>query len=175
MAYDPYGKRILSRDPSGFITSYEYDLATGAVIRKVEDVDVRKSTRVPAHWAAVAEGGAHLVTDYVVDDQGRTTRTLGPEHMAVLDACADPLLVRTVQFTVYRDDLREVWSFERVSDRTRSGAPLCDGGLGPPGQARFTWGGSPMKSRRGGRVIWSAQWCGNLPAGAVGEVDPEFL
>ncbi len=46
-AYDPYGKRILSRDPSGFITSYEYDLATGAVIRKVEDVDVRKSTRCP--------------------------------------------------------------------------------------------------------------------------------
>ncbi len=40
------------------------------------------------------------MTDYVVDDQGRTTQTLGPEHMAVLDACADPLLVRTAQFTV---------------------------------------------------------------------------
>lgn len=108
-AFDTYGKRTYHRDAQGVVTNYVYDLATGALVRKIEDANLTLLEDAPTGWQTPADGGAHLTTDYEVDDQGRTIRTFGPLHKAILAEGEEAIEVRTVQFTVYRDDIREVW------------------------------------------------------------------
>src|SRR5690606_8952878 len=100
-------------DPRGYITRSFFNPATGAMVRQIADVDTDLATGVPAGWSTPADGGANLVTDYQHDDQARILRMLGPAHDAVieLDECRrESVRLRTVQFTVYRDDIRENWN-----------------------------------------------------------------
>ena len=62
--YDRSGRVIQSECPAGRINSTAYDPLTGAVVESIQDLN-----------------GLHLVTDYTVDTQGRTTQVLGPVHV----------------------------------------------------------------------------------------------
>jgi hypothetical protein len=72
-------------DARGTVTEYEYAEATGTLSRMIQD-----------------QADLDLVTDYEVDGMGRPTKTLGPEHKV------DNVLIRTVEWTVYLDDVHEV-------------------------------------------------------------------
>jgi len=100
-------------DPRGYITHMEYDLATGALLRRIDDTDTSIASDVPYGWATPLDGGLNLITDFETDSQGRRLRELGPAHQAQIrvDECTvESVWLRTVQFTVYRDDLRETWN-----------------------------------------------------------------
>ncbi len=108
--FDEYGNKSWNKDARGFITHRQYDLATNALKRLIRDVDTTRVEGAPDGWATPAGGGLNLVTDYEFDDQGRTTKKLGPAHEVQLhEDDAEPTVVRTVAFTVYRDDIRETW------------------------------------------------------------------
>jgi RHS repeat-associated protein len=80
--YDPNGNLSWEEDPDGNISYWNYDLATGAVIQSVTNID--KSTfSVPAP-AGLGAGngtgaGANLSTTDEVDDQGNVTEQTDPD------------------------------------------------------------------------------------------------
>ncbi len=82
--FDEIGFRTGLTDQSGMVTSYMPDLATGAVKQKTVDA-----------------GGLNLITDYVLDDQGRTVLEKGPLHP--VDLAGTLTNIRTAQWTYYRD------------------------------------------------------------------------
>ena len=65
--FDGYGRVIELQDERGIVTGHSYDLATGALVQRVDDV-----------------GGLDLVTDYEHDDLGRITQELEPVHQVDL-------------------------------------------------------------------------------------------
>ena len=69
----------------GKITEYSYNEATGTLAQMVQD-----------------PSGLNLITDYESDEMGRTVKILGPEHNV------NGQTVRTIGWTVYLDDHREV-------------------------------------------------------------------
>src|ERR1700686_3895150 len=62
----------------------------------------------PAGWTTPAGGGLNLETDYQFDYLGRVTQVLGPSHTVDLGGVAT--VVRTATWTVYHDDLSQVWA-----------------------------------------------------------------
>lgn len=107
--FDIYGKSIWQKDTRGAITAMKYDLATGAMIQRIEDVDTTLISGVPVGWTTVAGWGLHLITDFIVDSLGRTTQERGPWHEVQLnEADTESTSIRTVQFTAFVDDAHEV-------------------------------------------------------------------
>ncbi len=109
---DSLGRKSLTMDERGFITRFSYDNATGAMVRRVDDVDPELDGEVPSSWALVSPG-LNWVTDYQCDTSARVLREFGPVHEVQLridNQTVEPALVRTVRYTVYRDDLRQVWN-----------------------------------------------------------------
>jgi YD repeat-containing protein len=88
---DPYD----SNNPPAYIPSvtYAYDEPTGALIQQVTN---------PYSGTPPSLSEYNLVTDYAVDELGRTLQTLGPTHNV------SGQLVRTAAWTVYHDARREV-------------------------------------------------------------------
>ncbi len=78
--FDTYGNLTWIMDERGFITRLKYDVVTGAVTQRIDDVDTAQVSDEPAGWETPTGGGLHLVTDFEHDDQGRITQTLGPVH-----------------------------------------------------------------------------------------------
>ncbi|RPI63734.1 MAG: hypothetical protein EHM48_01985, partial [Planctomycetaceae bacterium] len=79
-AYDNHGRTVWTRDAMGFLAYIAYDNVTGAVLKTIQDVDTAQTgdydnTYLPAGWSTPTGGGAHLITTYEVDSQGRTTLT----------------------------------------------------------------------------------------------------
>lgn len=110
-AYDPYGRLTWRKDERGYIDGYAYDPATDARIEEVRDVGDG------APWPVLPGPHLALRTDYEVDDEGRTTQELGPEHEIDVDGTAT--LIRRAAWTVYQDDLFQVWTargYQRSSD-----------------------------------------------------------
>lgn len=111
-AFDAYGRQNWSRDAAGAISLAERDLATGAVVRLVEDVS-QTAPGVPLSFLALnlAMPGGNLSTGknretvFEVDELGRTTR--------MRDANLN------VTFTAYNDPAHEV--------RTYRGARTVEG------------------------------------------------
>lgn len=85
--FDTQGRMTKSTDANGNDTTYQHDEATGAVTQMVRD-----------------DGELDLTTDMEVDDLGRTTESLGPEHNT------DGQTVRTATWNVYKDEDHETWS-----------------------------------------------------------------
>ena len=83
-SYNTCGLRTGVTDQSGMVTAFEYDLVTGGMTKKTEDA-----------------GGLNLITDYQVDDQGRTVLEQGPVH--AVDLAGSLTSVRTASWTYYRD------------------------------------------------------------------------
>jgi YD repeat-containing protein len=100
-AFDTYGNLTWIMDERGFITRLKYDVVTGAVTQRIDDVDTAQVSDAPAGWETPTGGGLHLVTDFEHDDQGRITQMLGPVHTVDIDGTATS--VRRATWTVYKD------------------------------------------------------------------------
>lgn len=86
--YDAFGNESSTVDERGFTTSSIHDTATGALLQHTDEL-----------------GG---VSDFQSDGLGRTTRMLGPTHTIDLSGAATA--IRRAVWTVYRDDLSQVWT-----------------------------------------------------------------
>ena len=105
--FDQYGNLTWTMDERGFLTNMTYDIATGAMTQRIDDVNTALVS-APLGWTTPAGGGLHLVTDYTIDSEGRTTQMLGPSHVIDLNGVATT--VRTATWNVYQDSLFEVWT-----------------------------------------------------------------
>lgn len=79
--FDPDGREIWSRDADGFLHFTAYDPASGAVVKRIVDVDAARTgdfSALPAGWATPAGGGLHLVTVTAVDSLGRGVMVTDP-------------------------------------------------------------------------------------------------
>ncbi|MDR1818273.1 MAG: hypothetical protein LBR07_08955 [Puniceicoccales bacterium] len=106
--FDTTGRVVWLRDERGVITFFAYDDETSAVLQRIDDVDTSQVADPPVGWTTAAGFGLHLTTDFECDGKGRTTLELGPAHMVDIDGVAT--VVRTANYTVYKDVEHEVWS-----------------------------------------------------------------
>jgi len=58
--YDDRGRVTWAKSPRGFITHFQYDDVTGAVIRRIDDVDTSRISGVPAGWLTPGGGGVRI-------------------------------------------------------------------------------------------------------------------
>jgi hypothetical protein len=101
--FDEYGRLIWLKDERGFLTRLKYDDASGGLIQRIDDVNVSQisdSPPVPTGWTTPSGGGLHLITDYTVDNLGRPTQELGPQHQ--IDLAGVATNIRRAQWTVYK-------------------------------------------------------------------------
>ncbi|WP_430454574.1 RHS repeat-associated core domain-containing protein [Rhodopirellula europaea] len=106
--YDERGNLTWAMDGRGFITHMTYDQVLGVMLQRIEDADTSLLTGVPSGWSTPSGGGKHLVTDYEIDSQGRTTQQLGPAHTIDLGGTATE--VRRATWTVYKDAEHATWT-----------------------------------------------------------------
>jgi RHS repeat-associated protein len=110
--YDVYGRPIWTKDADGFLTYTEYDQPTGAVSKRIVDVNTSNTsdfTNLPSGWSTPTGGGLHLITTMEVDALGRTTKLTDPAG--------------DVTYTVYNDTNYEV----RVYPGWQSGSSTTTG------------------------------------------------
>ncbi len=74
--FDSYGRMVLQTDPDGFVTTYRYDVLTGAVTSMVQD--------------AGGTGHLNLTTTMVLDALGRTTLLRDPNGNLTYTVYDDP-------------------------------------------------------------------------------------
>ncbi len=94
---DADGRVVWAKDAAGFLTHYQYDPLTGALLKAVSDVNTAlpyEYTALPSGWSTPAGGGSHQTYRFEADGLGRTTKA------------TDPL--GRVTYTVYNDAAREV-------------------------------------------------------------------
>jgi len=109
--FDQLGRLVWERNARGFINHHEYDEATDAKTRMIQDVNSALFEECP--WTTPPGGGKNLVTDYENDDLGRRLRTIKP--WIVVDpstVCAQGeqgMEVRPVNYSFYRDADHQVW------------------------------------------------------------------
>ena len=106
--YDSYGNLTWQMDERGFLTNTSYDIVTGAILQRIADVDTTQVSDAPAGWVTPAGGGLHLISDYLFDDEGRTTQVLGPSH--TIDVGGVATTIRRATWTVYQDGIQQVWT-----------------------------------------------------------------
>ncbi|MFO1458227.1 MAG: RHS repeat-associated core domain-containing protein [Verrucomicrobiota bacterium] len=109
--YDQYGNLIWVKDERGFLTRFKYDTASGGLLQRIDDVatgQISDSPSVPSGWTTPSGGGLHLITDYTVDNLGRTTVEKGPEHNVAISGTATD--IRRIRWTIYKDSAFEVRS-----------------------------------------------------------------
>ncbi len=83
--FDPFGRTTSTTDADGYVNNYTFDGATGAMTQQAIDVN-----------------GLNLVTNYVVDALGRTTKETDP---------SDANTPANVTYTVYNDVAHEVLTY----------------------------------------------------------------
>jgi len=69
-AYNVYGNATFRRDAMGYVTAFSYNLATGAMVEKIDDADLSLLPNAPDGWSNLLVGGAHLVSNYETDAEG---------------------------------------------------------------------------------------------------------
>ncbi len=109
--FDQYGNLIWVKDERGFLTRFKYDVASGGLLQRIDDVatgQITDTPSVPSGWSTPSGGGLHLITDYTVDNLGRPTVEKGPQHNVDLSGTSTDL--RRVRWTVYDDSISEVRS-----------------------------------------------------------------
>ncbi|MBN8624754.1 MAG: RHS repeat protein, partial [Planctomycetes bacterium] len=111
--YDLYGNMVWEQGPRGFIDNFTYDVPTGGRVQMVEDVNPAL-LGLPSGWSRPSTllPPLNLVTDYEVDDLGRTTQALGPRHPV------NGVDVRTAVWTVYRDAEHQIWTAQGYATGT---------------------------------------------------------
>jgi hypothetical protein len=78
--FNTYGQLMWEKDPRGVYTVYQYDLATGGIVQRIDDADVSllEGREMAAELASEFTEGTSLVTDFQLDSLGRTLKELGP-------------------------------------------------------------------------------------------------
>ena len=79
--FDTYGRAIWAKDGAGFLTYTAYDTTSGAVTKRIADVDTTQTSTfasLPSGWSTPSGAGLHLTTTYEVDGLGRATKTTHP-------------------------------------------------------------------------------------------------
>ena len=114
--FDAYGNLEWRKDPRGSITRYVYDVPTGKLTQRIDDVDTDLVTGEPSGWSS--PNGLHLVRDYTYDGLSRLVEVLGPEHTADVGGTAKT--VRAASWTVYDEN------GPSALDQTRSGSGYYD-------------------------------------------------
>jgi RHS repeat-associated protein len=104
--FDIQNRLVLLTDERTIVTKYDYDDLTGARIRMIEDYSTQ-----PGHF--------NFVTDYAVDDLGRTIQTLAPTRSAANGVDGHP--VRQALWTIYKDADHEIWSAKGYATGTDFG------------------------------------------------------
>jgi RHS repeat-associated protein len=102
--FDLDGYRNKSVDGMGVATTYVYDKTKGGMTQMTVD-------------PGTGGGKLNLITNYELDDQGRTVLELGPEH----SVAGSSDLIRNATWTYYRERSGERWSFsgyQKVSGPT---------------------------------------------------------
>lgn len=89
--FDQWGNAISSTDERGTVTQFAVDVVTGGMTRRTDDAT-----------------SMALVSDFTLDNLGRTTQQLGPSH--TIDLGGTATAVRTATWTVYDDVNQEVRS-----------------------------------------------------------------
>ena len=106
--FDEHGHVTWLKDERGFLTRYQYDLATGGILQIIRDVNtglITDAPAVPSGWTTPSGAGLHLIMDYELDDRGRVTQELGPLHDIDLDGTSTSL--RRARWQVYLDDIHQ--------------------------------------------------------------------
>jgi|GEM_PF-1725848 len=96
VVYDTFGRPIWIKDAEGYLQYFEYDPASGGLVKKVVDVDTSLTASFedkPTGWSTPSGGGVHATSTYEVDSLGRPTRETDPEG--------------GITYTVYNDAARE--------------------------------------------------------------------
>lgn len=105
--FDQYGNLTWSMDERGFITRMKYDIVTGAMTQRIDDVDTSVETDAPSGWTTPSGGGLNLKTDFASDDQGRITQVLGASHAVDLSGVpgggGSTTMIRRATWTVYEE------------------------------------------------------------------------
>jgi len=125
--FDTLGRPTWRRDARGVITFMAYDLVTGALIQRIDDVDTAAMPveMVPAGWATVAGFGMQLITDFTNDSLGRVLLEMGPLNMMQVSLTdTAPSYVRRVRFTTHRAPDHERRTCLGYAVASSSGAPL---------------------------------------------------
>lgn len=124
--YDLDGRLVWNQGPRGFLRYLEYDNPTGGLVKQIEDVDTSRTdiTGLPSAWATPSGGGLHLVSDYELDNRGRTVQELGPEHEIDLSGIAKN--IRQARWTVYDDENHETRSARGYQTTTDSAFTLIN-------------------------------------------------
>ena len=96
--YDTLGQMTWEQGPRGFIDNFTFDSVTGGTVQMIEDVDPSQESP-PSGWSRPSGLPAplNLVTDYELDNRGRTIQALGPSQLI------DGVSVRTADWTVFDD------------------------------------------------------------------------
>jgi RHS repeat-associated protein len=147
--FDVYGRPVWNQDGDGFLTYIAYDIATGAVVKTVQDVDSTHSsdfTGLPTGWMTPARGGLHLVTQYTIDPLGRDTSMTDPNRNITYMVYNDrqhqeniypgwnaTTQMPTAPTQIYREDRPGSY----VEELTISAMPHLTGGL-PDGSEQIT-------------------------------------
>ena len=129
---DVYGNLIWKMDERGFITGFSFDIPTGALLQRIDDVNTALVS-APAGWTTPAGGGLHLISDFQFDALGRPTQSLGPWHTIDLSGVATP--IRRAGYTVYQDATFQTWQGQGYataspSSSSSSSSPPSQGGAG---------------------------------------------
>ncbi|HUY92555.1 MAG TPA: hypothetical protein VMV10_27700 [Pirellulales bacterium] len=89
--FDQWGNPASITDERGTVTEFTVDVVTGGLLKRIDDAT-----------------GMALVSDFTLDNLGRTTQQLGPSHTVDLSGTATA--VRTASWTVYDDVIQQVRS-----------------------------------------------------------------
>src|SRR5262249_14742513 len=109
ITHDPYGRPIWTKDGAGFLGYTAYDAPTGAITKTITDVDTTLTgdfQNLPPLWSTPAGGGLHLLTQFVVDKLGRTTKRTDPRDKAPTDNTH-----QNVTYLTYDDVAHEVRTY----------------------------------------------------------------
>src|SRR5579883_2482437 len=91
--FDLFANTQWVQDPDGYLQYYAYDLATGAQVTQIVDVNTAEGsefTNLPTGWSTPSGGGLNLVTTDVVDALGRTTEEISPNGNITYYVYLDP-------------------------------------------------------------------------------------
>ncbi|OYV87544.1 MAG: hypothetical protein B7Z73_09930, partial [Planctomycetia bacterium 21-64-5] len=97
--FDPWGNQLSLNDERGVVTQFTTDVVTGGLLQRIDDAT-----------------GMALETDFTVDNLGRKTEELSPEH--TIDLAGVATVVRTATWWVYQDAINEVWTAQGYATGT---------------------------------------------------------
>jgi len=102
-----YGYPTWRKDERGFLVRDQFDVATGAQVQHIADVNTALTTDQPAGWTTPPNGGLHLITDTTIDVLGRALFVMAP--WITIDIGGVATLARPTQMFIYLDSALENW------------------------------------------------------------------